>query len=141
MLVEGSVKEVSPYDGVLGDISFQEVSRGGCAWNILEGGNDGQTNTCDLDLAATLTQQPSLLPNNEDTKILVLNCGAGYAGIAALRLNCRQVVFVDSTDEALLSVWKGVLLNAPENMASVRCFSTSGLHWAALEECAANPIW
>jgi hypothetical protein len=141
MLAESIVKEITPYDGVLGDVMFQEVTRGDCAWNVLEGGNVEQINTCDLDLAANLIQQPSLLPNKENAKVLVLNCGAGYAGMAALRLNHHDVVFVDDMEDSLMSVWKSVVVNAPDNMTSVRCFSTGGQHWAALEESVRNPIW
>jgi hypothetical protein len=72
---------------------------------------------------------------------LVINSGAGYAGAAALQLNLRQVVFMDTSGAKLINVWKTVLLNAPDNMTSARCFSTNGVHWATLDENISNPIW
>jgi hypothetical protein len=141
MSAEGVVKDLSLYDSITGDIVAEEVRRGGCSWQIVGHETANLNHMCDQDLGATLTQQPSLLPSNEDAKILVLNCGAGYAGVTALQQNHRDVSFADARDEILQNVWKNVFLNAPDCMASVRCFSASGLHWSALDEHTSNLIW
>jgi hypothetical protein len=142
MSVEVVLSEVLPYDGLAGDILYTEVTSGTNTWLASDAeGGDGN-GRCDLDLAATMLQQPHLLPNRDDVNILVLNCGgAGYAGVAALQLNHHYVTFVDSSAASLSNVWNGILLNAPDNMASVRCFSANGLHWAALNEGVSNDVW
>jgi hypothetical protein len=96
---------------------------------------------CEQDLAAMLIQQPLLLPQHEQAKILVLNCSTGCAGIAALQLNCRDVVLVDRLNGTLSNLWINIFLNAPDCMTSARCFTTGGVRWAELGEALPNPIW
>jgi hypothetical protein len=141
MSAELSIVEVSPYDCLTSNIAYEEVSHDGCAWRLTGGQTDDMTAFCDKDLASTLIQQPGLFSRNEQTKILVLNCSSGCAGIAALQLGYRDVVFVDRLARTLSDVWENVFLNAPDFMTSARCFTTGGVHWADLNEASPNPVW
>jgi hypothetical protein len=122
------------------NIAFGEVRRGGITWNLTNGETDNSITSISLNLAAAIIHQPSLLPLDEQAKVLVLNCCSGCAGIAALQLNYRDVVFVDKLDETLQNVWRNVFLNVPDCMTSARCFATGGVS-ADLNETSANPIW
>jgi hypothetical protein len=135
------VKELSPYESITADIVYDEVQRDGLSWNVARGENEHLHRASDLELATVLTRQPSLLSTYDGAKILVLNCGAGFAGMAALRLHDTETVFVGSSDETILNMWKSIFLNASDCMASVHCFSTIGVHWADLNETASSLIW
>jgi hypothetical protein len=128
------VQEVSIYDAFPDSFMYEEVKCGDCVWKVvnIKSSASSTNSLCDANLAATLTQQPSLLPSDNAAKVLVLNCGAGCAGVAALQLIHREVAFLGESQEKLLNVWKNIALNATDRMASARCFSTDGVRRSAL---------
>lgn len=134
------ISEHFPYESIVDNSSilFQELPTG---YKILSASNVPIPHrNIDLALADVVTLDPTLQSGGSTRRVLVLNCGEGLAGIAALQLGNRKVVFVDeSADTIRENTWTNVFLNAPYQMAETRCLST-GQAWDQLGDDAVAAI-
>lgn len=72
------------------------------------------------------------------SRVLNLDCGFGFSGIAAHQLGYSNLVLTDVSAEHMRGVvWPNIVMNCSENVANVRCVVSS--NWVALSEYLSDP--
>lgn len=121
------IEEVSIFDALTGgvDFTFGQQNIGGIDFRIA----NMTMHTLPEDISyssiclATFLGNYVCPPNSPSTsKLLVLDCGPGLPGVAALKRGWSDATFAAACEDTLLnSTWPNVFLNCSENMARVKC--------------------
>lgn len=78
------------------------------------------------------------LQHTELGNVLHLDCFAGFAGIAAMLIGYRHIVFADVNPQLLTNVtWPNIVLNSPYEYSKARCVECP--NWIALSEHLSRP--
>jgi 23S rRNA G2069 N7-methylase RlmK/C1962 C5-methylase RlmI len=130
------LNEQFPFECMVDDIAFEQVQVGDLTFKRSV---PSYVQTTHEELDKSLVIEVTGHPANA-RRVLVLNCGEGFAGIAALQSgNCR-VVFVDPTPESIVCTWRNIFLNAPQSMAKAQCFA-SVVPWDELNDDTLGTLW
>jgi hypothetical protein len=120
-----SFEEHFPYESMHEDFQFSTVESNGIQFSVVGDRSSEESIAPDLELAAYISQHADCLGTDPDASIIHLSCtGHSLAGVSALKLGFRNVVFVGrSSDAVRRTTWRNLYLNCSEGMAEARCFS------------------
>jgi hypothetical protein len=130
------LNEQFPFECMVDDIAFEQVQAGNLTFKRSVPSN---VQTTHEELDKSLVLEVTGNPLNA-RRVLVLNCGEGFAGIAALQSGYCRVVFMDPTPDSIVCTWRNIFLNAPQTMAKAQCFD-SAVPWDELNDDSLRTLW